>query len=154
PARTSSVAPGVTRPIAAAGGGQSPVRSVPKRRDALVATVAHPPLATDSDVVTATRAAPRVTARLSTSSGWTAAAIAAVVAVFALLVAWAIDSGAIHRPYSDDWAYLRIAQRFVTAGTIDGVGWNDTSLLGQLLTSKILSPITGSSIAGLRVVSM
>ena len=130
------------------------MRSVPKRRDALVATVGHPPLATDADVVTATRTAPRVTARLSTSPGWTAAAITAVVAVFALVVAWAIASGAIHRPYSDDWAYLRIAQRFVTAGTIDSVGWNDTSLLGQLLTSKILSPITGSSIAGLRLVSI
>ena len=130
------------------------MRSVPKRRDALVATVGHPPLATDADVVTATRTAPRVTARLSTSPGWTAAAITAVVAVFALVVAWAIASGAIHRPYSDDWAYLRIAQRFVTAGTIDSVGWNDTSLLGQLLTSKILSPITSSSIAGLRLVSI
>jgi hypothetical protein len=82
------------------------------------------------------------------------AAIAAVVGIFALLVAWAVGSGAIHRAYSDDWAYLRIAERFVRSGTIDSVGWNDTSLLGQLLTSKILSPITGSSIAGLRVVSI
>jgi hypothetical protein len=87
-------------------------------------------------------------------SAWAVAALAGVVATFGLLVAWAVHSGAIRRAYSDDWAYLRIARRFLTAGTIDGVGWNDTSLLGQLVTSKVLSPVTGSSIAGIRVVSI
>ena len=131
------------------------MRSVPKRRDSLMATVGHPSVTTtDPDVVTTMAPAGPATPRRAGGPGWTVAAVGVVVAAFGLFVGWAIASGAIHWAYSDDWAYLRIARRFLTSGRIDSVGWNDTSLLGQLLTSKILSPVTGSSIAGLRVVSI
>jgi hypothetical protein len=127
------------------------VRSVSNRRDSLLATAAPTRPTVGPDMVTA--AAPTTTRRTSGTS-WGVATLAGVVATFALLIAWAVHSGAIHRAYSDDWAYLRIARRFLTSGTIAGVGWNDTSLLGQLLTSKVLSPVTGSTVAGLRVVSI
>jgi hypothetical protein len=129
------------------------VRSVANRRDSVI-SVTPPTGSAGPDMVTTAGSPAVVETRRRAGRGWLVAAIGVVVAVFALLVAWAVKSGAVHRAYSDDWAYLRIARRFVTAGTIEGVGWNDTSLLGQLVTSKFLSPVTGSTVAGLRVVSI
>jgi hypothetical protein len=104
-------------------------------------------------MVTST-AAPGVREAAPTTTTWRIAAIAVTIGAFAFIVAWAVLSGGIDRAYSDDWGYLRIAQSFVRGGHIKGVGWNDTSLIGQLLVSKLLSPITGSTIAGLRVLNI
>jgi len=92
--------------------------------------------------------------RARSTALWAVAAIAGIVAVFALVVVWSVRSGAIHRAYSDDWGYLRIAERFVHDGHLEGVGWNDTALVGQLLASKLISPVTGGTVAGLRVLSI
>ncbi len=133
-----------TLPTAATGGGSGAraQRADPSRLD---------PDEDDAGVVTtATRPARHETAHAT----WGIAAVAATVVFFVGAVLWSVLSGAIHRAYSDDWGYLRIAQRFLDDGHLEGVGWNDTSLLGQLLASKLLSPITGSSVAGLRVLSI
>ena len=98
-------------------------------------------------------AAPPIT-RPTPGVAWVIATVAGIVALFAGFVVWSVHTGAVHRAYSDDWGYLRIARRFIDDGHLDSVGWNDTSLVGQLLVSKLISPLTGSSIAGLRVLSI
>ena len=101
-------------------------------------------------VTTTTRPA----AHQTPSATWGIVAVAGTVALFGGVVVWSVLTGAIRHAYSDDWGYLRIAQRFLDDGRLDGVGWNDTSLVGQLLASKLISPFTGSSVAGLRVLSI
>ncbi len=129
------------------------MRSV-RRRDQLLAAVA-PASTTGAEIVTPTAtAAPARRAARRPGSSWVVAAVGVIVGAFALVVAWAVSSGAIHRAYSDDWAYLRIAHQFLNGAGLHGVGWNDTSLLGQVLASKLISPLAGSTVAGLRVVSI
>ena len=97
-------------------------------RQQVLAAVAPAP-ATGPDLVAPVTAA-TTPAGHRTGLSWVVAAVLATAGAFGLVVGWAIHSGAIHRAYSDDWAYLRIAQRFLTGGGLHGVGWNDTSLLG------------------------
>jgi hypothetical protein len=94
------------------------------------------------------------TTRQAPRTSWGLAAVIGTVAVFAAVVAWSVQSGAIRFAYSDDWGYLRIAERFVHDGHLEGVGWNDTALMGQVLASKVISPITGGTVAGLRVLTI
>jgi hypothetical protein len=109
--------------------------------------------ADDLDMVI-TPARPEAEEATAPKTAWFIGGAVVSVALFALIVAWGFVSGAVGRAYSDDWGYLRIVQQFLRTGHITGVGWNDTSLIGQLLASRILSPLTGSTIAGVRALSI
>jgi hypothetical protein len=74
-----------------------------------------------------------------------------VVIGFVLPVIYGLAGGFVTRPFEDDWAYVRIVRRFVDAGVLESVGWNDLTLVGQLLVTRVVEPVTGTSVAGLRV---
>jgi 4-amino-4-deoxy-L-arabinose transferase-like glycosyltransferase len=59
--------------------------------------------------------------------------ILVVVAAVGIPVAAAAATGGLSIPHNDAWAHSRIASQFATGGGLHLVGWNRTSLVGQVV---------------------
>ena len=70
-----------------------------------------------------------------------AALAAVVVAAIGVPLLLSTVTGSLGIPHNDAWSHARIAQTFATSGRIELVGWNRTSLLGQVV---VLGPLGAS----------
>lgn len=76
---------------------------------------------------------------------WSALLLFGAVAAGFLLPLWAaVESGSISIPHNDAWSYSRIAQQFARTGQIQLLGWNRSSLIGQVV---VLGPLAKSIVA-------
>jgi dolichyl-phosphate-mannose-protein mannosyltransferase len=80
-------------------------------------------------------------------------ALAGVVVLIAVCVglplASAWDTGSIHVPHDDDWAYARITLTLVRSGHLHLVGWGQMTLLGHIGWGWVAAQLGGASLATL-----
>ncbi|MHA6525497.1 hypothetical protein [Tessaracoccus sp. G1721] len=69
---------------------------------------------------------------------------AAVVVGVLIPLALSIMTGSISIPHNDAWSHAVIARTFAETGRIELVGWNRSSLVGQIV---VLGPLAGSVVA-------
>jgi Dolichyl-phosphate-mannose-protein mannosyltransferase len=68
-------------------------------------------------------------------------------ACVAVPLSFAYVTGSIGIPHNDDWAFLRILFRFADTGSIELVGWNEMTLVGQLFVAFPFVKVFGDNVA-------
>ncbi len=70
--------------------------------------------------------------------------LVAAAALVAVAVTASLTTGSWWIPHNDDWAFTRIAERFARTGDTSLIGWNNTSVVGQVFA---LGPLGTSALA-------